>query len=526
MIELATDADKVGLWVEHGARYAAHVGEVSSQVREARAAALDELRDMPTLGNVARQGDWLGRPETNALFGGVGSAPGIWASSGEDPMARVARSLAESRKKRKYLRDMRAGAMRQIEEADRRKRLLELERDRQRAEDERARQRKEAERQQALEREREKDQARAAAEEAERAAAAEEERKKRQQEAEAARKARVEQRKAAEARQEASKLATEKQATIPDKTEESLPAHLTEALQAWKRASLDTDTFLAMPEMKKPGRELRKRVNRACNQIAVSVKAVKTTLGALTFAQQEADSCGVPSASLYCQKHIAERLVAESRGSVALSQPSAFAAAAVIASFVGQARDSKTLHDIFLSAFYEECPYTAPQYIRRIPNESTESFRARLKYLPDETADAYVERMCGYVRLFAAILQTDTLYHNLQHGTAAAKNPFSPELGWSWLARIANQEQRSITPDIVHTFLSVAGFRLAKVYGNHFAALLNSVHEACVRRAAKSARPGAVSRLDMYISEFFRSNNVLQPPEGRDLPAADAENQG
>jgi hypothetical protein len=145
--------------------------------------------------------------------------------------------------------------------------------------------------------------------------------------------------------------------------------------------------------------------------------------------------------------------------------------------------------------------------------------------LADETSEAYVERMCGYVTLYAAIVQTVDVHgpSGLHRGV---RNPFTPDEAWGWLARIVNGPQRSITPDIVHAFLDIAGYELSRLFGSNFASLLASLQTVVVRHASKDARPGAKSRIDGYIDDYVRAGHrVPKPPAGKVLPVSDAENQ-
>jgi hypothetical protein len=196
----------------------------------------------------------------------------------------------------------------------------------------------------------------------------------------------------------------------------------------------------------------------------------------------------------------------------------------VIVGVVAHSPDPGTMRDVVLGAFYDKCAYIVPTYVRRHRGETEHSFRSRLNYLPDESPDAYVERMCGYVALFGAILQTADVY-SPAGSRRDMRNPFPLADGWAWLARVVNGPQRSITPDIVHAFLDVAGYELSRQFGSRFASLLASVQAVCVHHASKDARAGAKARIDGFVEDYIKfGHSIPKPPPGKILPQSDAEN--
>ncbi|CDF34371.1 unnamed protein product [Chondrus crispus] len=167
--------------------------------------------------------------------------------------------------------------------------------------------------------------------------------------------------------------------------------------------------------------------------------------------------------------------------------------------------------------------YTTPAYSRRPKSESTEDYRRRIGYKHAESAESYLERSCGCVSLFAAVLQTEKIYGPAQR-IPGVSNPFSLDIGWTWLARIANKEQHAITPAITIAFLEVAGYYMSQRYRKQFAKLIAMVQRAVVLKAAKSAPPGPSSRLDTLLEDFIRAGCTFpKPPHGRELPAKDLE---
>jgi hypothetical protein len=483
------DADALALWVEHSARHAARAAALHASVAVARAAALERLAALPPLPPLGGGGGGSsGRLGTFEVGGTVGV--GV-------PRERAMLRAMRKRRREAIMREEMARREAAVARAREDERV-------QREEEEQVRAREEAQ----------------VWAEAQRSAA-EEEAARRVEEAE--RRRRDEEASAAEAErrrieEEALKQTREKESAAKAvkvvATVEPLPPHVVEA-----GAICAQD-----PAMKKPRLLLKKRVNRAVNQIAVSVKAVCASVGSLVGAMGEAAGSGIPTALSYTMKEIAERLVAEGHLSVAVSAPAAFAVGAVIVGVVAHAADPARMRLVVLAAYFDKCAYIIPTYVQRSPGEATESFRARLGYKPDEKPDAYVERMCGYVSSYAAVVQTVEVYG--PGGRTTMQNPFPREDAWGWLARIVNGPQRGVTPDIVCAFLDIAGFELARMYGAHFRALLASVRDVCVNHAAKNSRPGARSRIVGYVEDYERSGGrILEAPSGKVLPVRDSENR-
>jgi GLE1-like protein len=519
--------DSLALWVEHGARHAERCAALASAVRDARAVALDAVRDAPAISlphwdSGINQGNRQVNSNPFAPFG----------SFTRDPELSVLPPIVVAPRQRAKLRAMRK-AHRAVIEADEQARAAvalrgfhaEEERKKAQAAALRAKeqaQRRQREQQDAAAAATAVEDARIAAKVAEAARhvatiAAQEHETKRQGAA------------AADAR-EREKDAVEAAAADARKKAENaaaneLPPHVAMVNRLWAHISTEAQSFRDDPAMKRPRLLLKKRVNLAANQIAASVKSVCIKIGDLVGTMGEASRSGVPTALSFTMREIAERLVAEGAGSVALSRSAAFAVGAVIVGVVAQSPDPEMMRNVVLGAFYAKCIYVIPTFARRHNGETVESFRSRLGYLPDEAADAYIERMCGYVSLYAAILQTVGVL-GPRGLVIEMNNPFSLADAWTWLAKIINsKKQRPIMPDVVMAFLDISGFEMSRKWKTAFAPMVLSLVQSCVDNAAKGARPGAKSRIVVYVEDFTRSGNkVIKPPAGKVLPASDAEN--
>lgn len=309
----------------------------------------------------------------------------------------------------------------------------------------------------------------------------------------------------------------------PDKVVELLP-ETQHAIDIWHQVVQEAEAFRQDFAMKKLRMVMKMNINLSVNQIAASVKQVSSKINSLShIVNQAQSSVGGVSAEAFVMMEVAQRLVRESDGSVALSRTTAFAVSAVIVGVTASVRDVEKMKNVFLGAFYAHCMYTMPSYSQKRNGEDFQQFQKRIGYKEEETAESYLERMCGCVTLFAAVLQTEHLYAGRQ-STPGMTNPFSLDQGWSWLARIVNSEQRSLTPAVVFAFLEIAGYAMAKRYRRQFAKLMAMVQQAVVLGAVKTAPKGPTSRLDIFIEEFISAGcTITNAPEGRVLPASDAE---
>lgn len=301
------------------------------------------------------------------------------------------------------------------------------------------------------------------------------------------------------------------------------PEDISRVVRVWNTLCNEAEPFRRDPSMKKPRLEVKKQINLMVNQIAASVKQVTVKITNLCQILRSALTGGGPGGEAFAMKEIAQRLVSEADGSVALSRTAAFAVGSVIVGVTAGARDPSLMRDAFLGAFYKHCIYTMPAYGARNKNEPAAEYKLRIGYKDSETPESYMERSCGCVGLFAAVLQTEQVLGQVQ-SQAAMSNPFSLDLGWTWLARIANREQRAITPAITYAFLETAGYRMSKRYRRQFAKLMAVVQQVVVMKAARTAPRGSISRMDTLLDEFVASGCIFEkPPEGSVLPARDME---
>lgn len=296
---------------------------------------------------------------------------------------------------------------------------------------------------------------------------------------------------------------------------------LSEVIQRWNTLCDEAEPFRKDASMKKPRMDIKKQANLLCNQIAASIKHVTAKVKGLCNVLENAARIGGAAGESFAMKEIAMRLVQESDGTVSLNRTAAFAVGGVIVGVAAGARDPGRMTDVILGAFYQHCIYSMPAYGRRKKDEPMEDFRSRIGYKEEETPDSYMERSCGCISLFAAVLQTDCV---LGHSWEKIPNPFSLDIGWTWLARIANREQRTITPAITFAFLEIAGYSMSVRYKKQFTKLMAMVQQVVVMKALKAAPKGPTSRMDTMVEEFIADGCAFsEPPKGKTLPEKDFE---
>ena len=181
-----------------------------------------------------------------------------------------------------------------------------------------------------------------------------------------------------------------------DDDDDDMP-FVAQAKKTWTTVCSEAKQFRANSSMSQVRRHVLKGVNLAVNQVAASVKQVSLKVSDLCKLIAECDKVGGINGQSFAMKTIAERLIRESDFSVALSESTAYAVAAVIVGVTANVGNVDRMRDCFLGAFYDHCVYTMPKYIRKRANESMDEYKKRMGYKTDETTEGYMERMCGGV---------------------------------------------------------------------------------------------------------------------------------
>ncbi|KAJ1731982.1 hypothetical protein LPJ72_003661 [Coemansia sp. Benny D160-2] len=212
---------------------------------------------------------------------------------------------------------------------------------------------------------------------------------------------------------------------------------------------------------------------------------------------------------------VAKAIVKQAEKEVSVAHHAAFPLAAATVLVM---RRFPQLADMLLVRLVKKCPYIIPEYAGRKQGQSAEAYLRSIGYKEKdddelETEGIYVERMAGMVALFAAIVQTTEV-----SGVAEAqKHPLSIHLGWTWLARIVNLRPRTISPLLVHTFLSIAGPSMMGAYGNQFRKLLDILASEWLADIKLSKDPVAVaatSNLSGFL-DGYKKTGAFKECSGR-----------
>ncbi|KAH9772937.1 protein GLE1 [Citrus sinensis] len=163
--------------------------------------------------------------------------------------------------------------------------------------------------------------------------------------------------------------------------------------------------------------------------------------------------------------------------------------------------------DILLGEFHRACIYTAAF-------ESEEAYYKTIGYREEdgkiESLENYLSRLKSYMRLYAALIQTEI---------PGVQNAHGLKEGWAWLARFLNALPANIyTAVALNAFLQLAGFALFKKYKSQFRKILDNIYDNFLN--ALKARED--SKLNLVIAEiqyYIEDKKFLEEPEGRTLQA-------
>ncbi|CAH9087850.1 unnamed protein product [Cuscuta europaea] len=167
--------------------------------------------------------------------------------------------------------------------------------------------------------------------------------------------------------------------------------------------------------------------------------------------------------------------------------------------------------DIILAELNKNCIYTVPKHIVYSQSDfkTKKAYCKAIGYQEDgeiETDSSYLKRLCAYMKLYGAIVQTEVEGFQNMHGHRE---------GWAWLARLLNAVPANLyTAAALKAFLEVAGFGLHRRYKHHFEKLLNILTGDFLKALDKGLQSHiVVTELRSYVE----SKRYLSEPEGRRL---------
>lgn len=279
--------------------------------------------------------------------------------------------------------------------------------------------------------------------------------------------------------------------------------------------------FVDDPNKKKYRFQLQKALNIPINAISsVSGEHLKDKIdrlisllsGKSTEVSGTYVSCDDACTQKYCANLIAKKFVEQGDRQISSQHSTAFPIAMAA---LGVWLKQPHIGQLILGHFYTKCPYLVPFYPPKQEGHSDIDYYTSLGYIYEdnvlEEKDKFLSRMSGYVRLYAAIVQSPL------PPNSRSPHPHGIAWGWRWLSRMLNLEPRQdITATLLFDFLSVAGYALGKAYGKQFRKIL---HILCkdyfqkIVRVTPGGTSGPVERLEAFLHQTIKKGHT-SPPEG------------
>ncbi|KAG9456825.1 hypothetical protein H6P81_001333 [Aristolochia fimbriata] len=152
--------------------------------------------------------------------------------------------------------------------------------------------------------------------------------------------------------------------------------------------------------------------------------------------------------------------------------------------------------DLVLAEFHRACCYTVPKHIHPSEVDAKSGIQTR---------DMYLEKVEGYMTLYAALVQTEINGVRNFHGLSE---------GWAWIARFLNTIPASSSSAVaLLAFLKMAGFALFRKYKAQFKKILSVISREFLGEL-KSLSDPRLNQVTMAIETYFINNQFLQKPEG------------
>lgn len=277
----------------------------------------------------------------------------------------------------------------------------------------------------------------------------------------------------------------------------------------------DLQPFCDDPSMKDARRGIKKFITLSVQQISATQEQVrKKSMGLIEFLSQQH---GIHQK--FALVTLASKMVSQCEAQVALIPSFAFPLGEVSTS-VGRAYPDFT--NLLIGMIQKECPLCVPMLFQPGPKSSKniEFYRA-MRFRVDTTSkveneEEYVNRLQGYVRVYAALLQTDTA-PDLSHAAIGQ--------AWTYLAWLLNDIPACrYSASALDAFLSVAGFRLFQAFKKQFEKLMGYISTYFLRDLSEVQDPDAsavATRLESYVN----MRQYTQVPKGRNMPLRDASSQ-
>lgn len=215
-----------------------------------------------------------------------------------------------------------------------------------------------------------------------------------------------------------------------------------------------------------------------------------------------------PHALIFCKNTLAKKIINMGEQVASVKTESAFEVASIVTELWQVHPDFGIL---LYARFKQKCPCLIPYNAAKTNEETSEEYYKSLGYnYVDgvvEKQDKYVKRMTGIIRLFAAIIVTES-----KSGKALG-------IGQAWMliaATVNLVPQLDITAVLLHEMLLITGYYLKQMYGRQFIKMLKFIDTNYMKKIEEVTpvgRGGPVQRLKTFISTVIQ-NGFIHKPKG------------
>uniref|UniRef100_A0A0D9VHU0 mRNA export factor GLE1 n=2 Tax=Leersia perrieri TaxID=77586 RepID=A0A0D9VHU0_9ORYZ len=280
------------------------------------------------------------------------------------------------------------------------------------------------------------------------------------------------------------------------------------ALEAESRRRALLDQVPANIHSSKEFSRYDRQIAKSIGKLMPTTDSVKARAGELIKALDGQD----------CPRPIACRIFANKIISIVKSRNTkdktfgnlAFACGYVMLLVTNQVPDAM---DYLLAEFHRVCIYTVPKHLHALNAQARNRDYYRLIGYQEEngqleSTESYLTYVAAYIKLYAAMIQTEIRGVRHPHGLAE---------GWKWLAMFLNAlPATTATACALHAFLKVAGFALHKKYGSQFMKLLDVVSR-CFLPALKEQGSRIQAEAANNLQNYLTDKVYLEEPEGQYL---------
>ncbi|XP_072950815.1 mRNA export factor GLE1-like isoform X1 [Typha angustifolia] len=248
-----------------------------------------------------------------------------------------------------------------------------------------------------------------------------------------------------------------------------------------------------------------RRIARYLRQIIGTVDNVRTKARELINIMNDSECPRSIAVSLFAEKVVS--LCENNEVKDNSFDKTAFACGHVILLVTSQV---PAVMDRLLAELNKACIYTVPKHLQPTDAASRRKDYCKMIGYREESGkiesdDAYLLRVISYMKLYAALIQTEI---------NGFRNPLGLKEGWKWLAMFLNTlPANTYTATALEAFLKMAGFALFRRYRSQFRKILNVISRTFVpalKAKGDKVKPGCLRNLEHYLDNKI----YLQEPEG------------